>query len=65
MGARRMSPIEQALDDAELALAKLSNVIFDLLAEETEYKGNLQWADAAVDRTMTTMQDIRRGLLPE
>lgn len=48
----------------EDALAKLSNAIGDAWAEMDwkDPSGNMQWADAAVDRALGDMMRIRRWL---
>ena len=52
----------EALAAVEHALAGLSNAILAELEDGDVFGGNLQWADAAVDRAMTDMGKIRQWL---
>ena len=50
-----------ALTQAEAALGDLSNALFDALGEPGD-KTNIQWADAAVDRALRDLAQMRQWL---
>ena len=52
----------QALTQAEAALGDMSNELYDAMAEETDDTSNLDWADAAVDRALRDLAQMRQWL---
>ena len=52
----------QALAQAEAALGDLSNALYDALGDETGDISNIQWADAAVDRALRDLAQMRQWL---
>ena len=56
--------VRAAVSQAEDALANLSNAIADAFAEMAprRYRGNAEWADAAVDRALRDLAQIRAWL---
>ena len=52
----------QALTQAEAALGALSNALGEALGEEKGNLSNIHWADAAVDRALRDLAQMRRWL---